>query len=397
MVQLKAKDLYSQRKFWRLLLMGCASVIILFSLIFTYHLARTIEKDEKNRVQEMAKAYQVLVSSSDEYEINEALKLTRNNQTIPVIWTSYDNDLLDSKNLHNKNILKDSVALNSYLKKLKKDGQVVEFTINDNEDHQLLYYDASKLLKMVRIYPYLILTLVFIFLILALVAVSFSRTAVQNQLWAGMAKETAHQLGTPLSSLSAWVDYLEAKFEGTEDEFIVDELKKDINRLEIVAERFSKIGSKPTLASTDVTQVIEKIVDYMSKRAAKSVEFKIVDKTEGDNHAMLNASLFEWVLENLIKNALDAMEGVGKICVKIDNISGVLIIDVSDSGKGIESHKIKSIFEPGFSTKKRGWGLGLTLSKRIIEEYHKGKIFVKESIIGKGTTFRIEFRKDIMN
>lgn len=377
--------------------MGCASVIILFSLIFTYHLARTIEKDEKARVQEMAKAYQILVSSTDEYEINGALKLTRENETIPVIWTSNENELFDSKNLQNEKILEDSVSFKSYLNKLRKDGQVVEFYVNPNEEPQLLYYDASELLKMVRIYPYLIFSLVFIFLIIALVAVSLSRTALQNQLWAGMAKETAHQLGTPISSLSAWVDFIEVKFEGTEDAFIIDELKKDINRLEIVAERFSKIGSKPTLASTDVSLVIEKIVDYMSKRAAKSVEFKIIDNTEGDNHAMLNASLFEWVLENLIKNALDAMEGVGKICIKIDNISGVLTIDISDSGKGIESHKIKSIFEPGFSTKKRGWGLGLTLSKRIIEEYHKGKIHVKESIIGKGTTFRIEFRKDIMN
>lgn len=397
MVAMKAKDLYSQRKFWRLLLMGCASVIILFSLIFTYHLARTIEKDEKARVQEMAKAYQILVSSTDEYEINDALKLTRDNQTIPVIWTTYANDILDSKNLQNENILKDSIDLKEYLNKLKNLDQVVEFSININEEPQLLYYDASKLLKMVRIYPYLIFSLVFIFLIIALVAVSLSRTAVQNQLWAGMAKETAHQLGTPISSLSAWVDFLEPKFEGTEDAFIIDELKKDIGRLEIVADRFSKIGSKPTLAPTDVILVIEKIIDYMSKRAAKSVEFKIIDKTEGDHIAMLNASLFEWVLENLIKNALDAMEGMGKICVVVDNISGVLTIDISDTGKGIESQKVKSIFEPGFSTKKRGWGLGLTLSKRIIEEYHKGKIIVKESILGKGTTFRIEFRKDVMN
>lgn len=392
----KSKDLYSQRKLWRFMLLACALTIIFFSLAFTYHLAKTIEKDEKVRVQDMAMAYRTLISSSDENEIDEALKLTRKNESIPVIWVSSNNELFDSKNLNDEKILKNQEALNDYLSTLKEKNQVVEFLVNPNEPPQLLYYDASDLLKLVKIYPYLLLALVILFLTLALVAVSFSRTALQNQLWAGMAKETAHQLGTPLSSLSAWIDYLEAKLEDTEDAFVIDELKKDVYRLELVADRFSKIGSTPTLTSTDTTEAVQKIVSYMSSRAAKSVEFTISDNTQGDNHAMLNASLFEWVMENLIKNALDAMEGVGKIDVTIDNIGGALTIDVKDSGKGIPANKIKSIFEPGYSTKKRGWGLGLTLTQRIVEEYHKGKIFVKESIPGKGTTFRIQFRKDVL-
>lgn len=392
----KSQDLYTQRKLLRLLLLGCALTIIFFSLAFTYHLARTIEKDEKARVHDMAMAYRTLTSSTDESEIEEALKLTSKNENIPVIWVSSDNTLFDSKNFKDSKTLSNQTALNHYLQNLKDKNQVVEFIVNPNEPPQLLYYDASDLLKLVRIYPYLLLALVVLFLVLALVAVSFSRTALQNQLWAGMAKETAHQLGTPLSSLSAWIDYLETKLEHTEDAFVVEELKKDVLRLELVADRFSKIGSTPTLTSTDATEAIQKIVSYMSSRAAKSVEFIVNDHTQGDNHAMLNASLFEWVMENLIKNALDAMEGVGKIEISIDNIGGALTIDVSDTGKGIPQNKVKSIFEPGYSTKKRGWGLGLTLTQRIVEEYHKGKIFVKESVLGKGTTFRIQFRKDVL-
>ena len=395
MTVLKARDLYGQRKFWRLLLLGCAVTIVFFSLAFTYHLARTIEKDEKTRVHDVAEAYKSLVSSTDENEIEEALKITKANKSIPVIWVSSDNSLLDSKNIKNEGLLHNQSALNKYLLHLKQKGHVVSFTVNPNEPPQYLYYDTSNLLKLVRIYPYIIFTLVVLFLVIALIAVAFSRVAVQNQLWAGMAKETAHQLGTPISSLSAWIDYLEQKFNGSEDEFIITELKKDVSRLELVADRFSKIGSTPALHPTNVVQAIEKTVDYIKTRAGKKVQFKIEDKTAGDNQVMLNASLFEWVMENLLKNALDAMSGVGNIHITLSNIRGVLTIDVKDNGKGIQPGKIKSIFEPGFSTKKRGWGLGLSLTKRIVEEYHKGKIFVKESIPGKGTTFRIEFRRDI--
>lgn len=392
MPSIKSKDLYSQRKYLRLLLMSCASIIIFFSLAFTYYLAKTIEKDEKASVQDVAMAYKTLISSTDEAEIEEALKITSKNNKIPVIWVSAENELFDSKNFYDDKVLKDSVAFNKYLQKLKSKNQVVEFEVYPNEPPQQLYYDASSLLKLVRIYPYLLFGLVIIFLILALVAVSISKTSTQNQLWAGMAKETAHQLGTPLSSLSAWIDYLEAKLENTEDAFIITEIRKDLDRLELVADRFSKIGSTPTLTLTSSKEIIEKIVDYMSSRAAKSVTFHIYDKTYGNDTALLNASLFEWVMENLIKNALDAMQGVGQIDIFIEKISGVLTIDVKDSGKGIPSNKVKSIFEPGYSTKKRGWGLGLTLTQRIIEQYHQGKIYVKESQPGKGTTFRIQFK-----
>jgi len=394
MAERKSKDLYSQRRFWRLLLMGCALGIVLFSVIFTYHLARQIEKDEKSRVQDMAQAYRVLVTSTDEKEIEDALKLTQKNESIPVIWMSSNNELYDSRNVANKKILTDSLELKKYLRKLRENNQVVAFAVSEQDSPQLLYYDASDLLVKVRIYPYMLLGLVVLFLIIALVAVSLSRTAEQNQLWVGMAKETAHQLGTPLSSLNAWVDLLEEKIPDEEGQLITSELRKDIGRLELVADRFSKIGSSPALQQVAVTSLIEKIIAYMSNRAAKGVRFSFTDKTQGNDEAMLNPSLFEWVLENLLKNALDAMDGQGRIDITVDNIPGMLVIDVKDSGKGIPANKFNAIFEPGYSTKKRGWGLGLTLTKRIMEQYHNGKIFVKESNVGSGTTFRIQLRKD---
>ncbi|MCZ2392633.1 MAG: sensor histidine kinase [Chitinophagales bacterium] len=397
MSERRAKDLYLLRKSWRALLLLCAFATLFFSIAFTYYLAREIEKDEKVRVGEMAQAYKILVSSSDGLEIEEALRMIQKNESIPVVWVSSNNELLDSKNIKDTSLLNHKESLDAYLRKLKAKNQVVSFKVSEFELPQLLYYDASFLLKTVRIYPYLLFAFVTVFLILALVGLTISRQAEQKQLWVGMAKETAHQLGTPLSSLSAWVEFLEEKLVNTEDAFIVDELKKDLARLELVADRFSKIGSKPTLEQQNVVELIHRIVDYMSSRAAKSVAFSIKDETQGDNTLMINASLFEWVMENLIKNALDAMEGVGNIVITIDILNGSLVIDVQDTGKGIAPGKIKSIFEPGFSTKKRGWGLGLTLSQRIIEQYHKGKIFVKESTIGKGTTFRIQFRKDILN
>ncbi|HZH67695.1 MAG TPA: HAMP domain-containing sensor histidine kinase [Chitinophagales bacterium] len=389
----KSKDLYSQRQFLRWLMLGCVSIIIFFSLAFTLYLAKSIEKDERSRVHEVAMAYRTLISSTDENEIDDALKITRKNETIPVIWVSYQNELYDSKNLDNSKILNDKQAFDKYLKKLKRKNQVVEFVVNTDEPHQLLYYDSSEVLKLLKVYPYLLLGLVALFLTIALIAVSFSRTASQNQLWVGMAKETAHQLGTPLSSLSAWIDYLEAKFENTDDSFIVDELKKDVDRLDLVADRFSKIGSKPTFASTNVNHLAQNTVSYMSSRAPKSVDFSVIDLTSENSYASINSSLFEWVLENLIKNALDAIEGVGKIQLTIQIVKQNIVIDIKDSGKGIPKNKINSIFEPGFSTKKRGWGLGLTLTKRIIEQYHNGKIYVKESSEDKGTTFRISVRK----
>lgn len=389
----KSKDLYQQRRYWRLLLMLIALGIVLFSVFFTYNLAREIEQNEKEKVEAMAEAYRTLVLSVDEDEIAEALAKIRRNENIPVIWTGPDGTPYDYINVDTSVILSSERQLQQYLKKLQSKKQIVPIYIEEKAPPQLLYYDASDLLRRVRIYPYVLLALVGLFLTITFLAFSFSRTAEQNQLWAGMAKETAHQLGTPLSSLSAWVDLLEERLNDAEGEMIKSELRKDISRLELVADRFSKIGSTPALEECSILPTATKITEYMSQRASKGVSIRLIDQTDGDDTALFSPSLFEWVLENLIKNALDAMEGSGQIELSIHNFQGWLAIDVKDTGKGIPANKFQAVFEPGFTTKMRGWGLGLALTKRIVEQYHRGKIFVKESQPGIGTTFRILLRK----
>lgn len=387
------KDLHEQRRFWRLALMLIALSIVLFSVAFTYKLARQIEEDEKQAVIEMAKAYGNLISSTDENVIEESLELIQKNSKIPVIWTSAEGEPYDYKNIDTAALLQDEAQLNKFLEKLKDKNQVVPIEIVPGEAPQLLYYAASDLLQQVKIYPYVLLALVILFLLITFLAFSISRTAEQNQLWVGMAKETAHQLGTPISSLSAWLELLEDKLQDEEGQMIRQELQKDISRLEIVADRFSKIGSSPSLEEIHLLPIVEKIVDYMANRASREIKLEIFDQSDGEDTALLNPPLFEWVLENLIKNALDAMGGTGFIHVSLSNQQGFMVLEVKDSGKGIASGKFKAVFEPGYSTKLRGWGLGLTLSKRIIEQYHGGKIFVKESTIGEGTTFRIQLLK----
>jgi signal transduction histidine kinase len=392
-VQRKSKDLYEQRQLWRLILIFIATGIVVFSVFFTYSLARQIEKDEKEKVEAMASAYRTLVLSTDEAAIEEALSLIRKNDKIPVIWTSAEGELYDFKNIDSASILGNSRQQYQYLLRLMNKNQVVPIQLEEDEPPQLLYYEASDLLRRVRIYPYLLIGLVALFLLIAFLAFSFSRTAEQNQLWVGMAKETAHQLGTPLSSLSAWLDILEDKLTDEEGVMIKEELRKDLLRLELVADRFSKIGSKPALEELPIAPIISKSASYMQQRASREVQIFLTDLSDGDDTAMLNPPLFEWVLENLIKNALDAMESTGSIEIILQNQNGWMMIDVKDSGKGIPANKFNAVFEPGYSTKLRGWGLGLTLTKRIIEQYHDGKIFVKESAQGRGTTFRIQLKK----
>jgi signal transduction histidine kinase len=392
-VQRKSKDLYEQRQLWRLVLIFIATGIVVFSVFFTYSLARQIEKDEKEKVEAMASAYRTLVLSTDEAAIEEALNLIRKNDKIPVIWTTAEGELYDFKNIDSASILGNSREQYQYLLRLMNKNQVVPIQLEEDQPPQLLYYEASDLLKRVRIYPYLLVGLVALFLLIAFLAFSFSRTAEQNQLWVGMAKETAHQLGTPLSSLSAWLDILEDKLTDDEGIMIKEELRKDLLRLELVADRFSKIGSKPALEELSLAPIIGKSASYMQQRASRAVQISLTDLSDGDDTAMFNPPLFEWVLENLIKNALDAMESSGSIEIILQNQNGWMMIDVKDSGKGIPANKFNAVFEPGYSTKLRGWGLGLTLTKRIIEQYHDGKIFVKESTPGKGTTFRIQLKK----
>jgi two-component system, sporulation sensor kinase D len=381
-------NFYKHRNRWKLLLFIFGVSIIFFTLWYTHILAKSIANQEIKKAQEIAEAYKVLSNNtSDEIELSKALDKIKVNDNIPVIWSNDKDEILAYKNFDSSTIKKDAEYLDRQLKKLKTIQQFIKIELPDNET-QYLYYKDSDLLVGIRQYPFYVLALVFLFFIISFAAFTSSRRAEQNQVWVGLAKETAHQLGTPLSSLSAWIDILREKLSSEEDEMMFEEMQKDIDRLVLIAERFSKIGSVPELQRHRVTDVIQNGIDYISKRASKKIHIYMLKDTDANIIAMLNPPLFEWVLENVMKNALDAMDDTGEIHVQATEKDGLVTIDIQDTGKGISKANVEQIFEPGFSTKKRGWGLGLTLARRIIEEYHHGKIFVKESS-PKGTTFRI--------
>lgn len=381
-------NLFQHRNRWKILLFLFALSIIFFTLWYTQRLATSIAKEEIKKASEIADAYKVLNSNTtDELELSKALDKIKFNNTIPVIWANAKDEILAEKNFDSIKVNKDKDYLSNELLKLKTIKQYIKIQLPDSEN-QYLYYKDSDLLVSIRKYPFYVLALVALFFIISYAAFTSARRAEQNQVWVGLAKETAHQLGTPLSSLSAWIEILREKLNAEEDEMMFDEMQKDIDRLVLIAERFSKIGSIPELQRHRVTDIIQNGIDYMSKRASKKIHIFLLKETDTNMMAMLNPPLFEWVLENLMKNALDAMDDTGEIHVKATERDGLVTIDVTDSGKGISKSNIDQVFEPGFSTKKRGWGLGLTLARRIIEEYHHGKIFVKESS-SKGTTFRI--------
>jgi len=381
-------NLFQHRNRWKILLFLFAVSIIFFTLWYTQRLASSIAKEEIKKASEIAAAYKVLNSNTtDELELSKSLDKIKFNTTIPVIWANAKDEILAEKNFDSIKVNKDKNYLSNELLKLKTIKQYIKIKLPDNET-QYLYYKDSDLLVSIRKYPFYVLALVALFFIISYAAFTSARRAEQNQVWVGLAKETAHQLGTPLSSLSAWIEILREKLNTSDDDMMFDEMQKDIDRLVLIAERFSKIGSIPELQRHRVTDIIQNGIDYMSKRASKKIHIFLLRETDTNMMAMLNPPLFEWVLENLMKNALDAMDDTGEIHVKATERDGFVTIDVTDSGKGISKSNIDQVFEPGFSTKKRGWGLGLTLARRIIEEYHHGKIFVKESS-SKGTTFRI--------
>jgi signal transduction histidine kinase len=372
----------------KILLFLFAVSIIFFTLWYTHQLAESIATEEIKKAAEIAEAYEILNSNNtNEIELSKALDKIKYNENIPVIWANDKDEILASKNFDSLRIVKDPAYLKNELQKLKQKKQYIDIQLSENQD-QYLFYKDSDLLVSIRKYPFYVLALVGLFFIISFAAFTSARRAEQNQVWVGLAKETAHQLGTPLSSLSAWIEILRDKLNAQEDAQMFDEMQKDIDRLVLIAERFSKIGSVPELQRHRVTDIIQNGIDYMSKRASKKINIFMLTESDTNIIAMLNPPLFEWVLENLMKNALDAMEDTGEIHVHAFEQDGMVTIDVSDTGKGISKANVEQIFEPGFSTKKRGWGLGLTLARRIIEEYHHGKIFVKESS-SKGTVFRI--------
>ena len=375
---------------WRTALAVIAILIVTGTIFYSRYVAHKIALKERQKVEEWVKASRS-INNPDNTDVDIPFNIIQHNDDIPIIWTNEKDSIIDHVNLDSARAKKDSRYLARQLAKFKSiNAPIIWVDPKDSTRVNRYYYGHTSLLNEVRYYPLVQLVIVGLFIVVVILALRSSYRSVQNQVWAGMAKETAHQLGTPVSSLEGWVEMLK---ESSLDQKIVHELEKDVDRLRLVSDRFGKIGSSPHLESTNIVKQINSMVDYMRKRAAGKIVFNV--HTHGKDQVMAGISppLFDWVIENLLKNALDAMEGKGSITTEITEDTGSVIIDVTDTGKGISSKNIANVFKPGFTTKKRGWGLGLSLSKRIISQYHKGEIFVKQSEPGKGTTFRIVLKK----
>jgi signal transduction histidine kinase len=387
---------YQQKKRWKYLLLAFAVVIASGSLIYTRYLVKNIARSERTRAQVWAMSMRQILNSDD----NDFLQYTiavRDSLIVPAIVTDGKGDIRLSRGLDTTKTFIDLPSVDNKkkydpdyfkaeLEYMKKQHEPIKLQILGEET--LVFYKDSPLLQQLRLFPYIQLTVIAIFLLMAYTAFSSSRKSEQDQVWVGLAKETAHQLGTPISSLMAWIELMKEKF-NAEDDVLVAEMENDVKRLEIVADRFSKIGSKPVLEEHGVYEVVKDYVDYFRVRVSKNISFELA----GNPHlkAGLNVPLFDWVIENLLKNAVNAIDGKGSIKVDIsgNKVKNQVFIDVTDTGKGIPRSKFDTVFQPGYTTRKRGWGLGLSLTKRMIENYHNGQIFVKDSEVGKGTTFRI--------
>lgn len=370
----------------KIVLVVAAVVIAVASLAISHLLVKDLQREERNKMEVWAQAMQTLQEADETTDLTLVLSVIQGNKTIPVIVLDSDEQVMDYRNVDIRD--KDSARyVADYGQRMYKAGHYIQ--IGDSVDYQLVCYDESTLLKRLSQYPYWQLGIVMIFVVVAIFALLSSKRAEQNKVWVGLSKETAHQLGTPISSLMAWVEILKENYP---DDELIPEMNKDVKRLELIAERFSKIGSLPEPVDASMNEVLAHVIDYMDRRTSKKVEI-ISELPEENVVVKMNASLFEWVIENLCKNAVDAMEGRGRIVLSLSDEGAKVAIEVADNGKGIRKKDLKSVFTPGFTTKKRGWGLGLSLAKRIVEEYHKGRIYVKSSEVGVGTTFRIEMPK----
>jgi signal transduction histidine kinase len=371
---------------WRTLLALIAIGIVTSTIFYSRYVATKIAKEERNRVIAFGESLKMKAKSDDPDIIAFTNQIAVENEDIPIIETDDQNNPTGIYiNLDSLTVAKDTVYLRKMVQRFGKINDPVRIEVTK----QKYFYGQSRLQDEVRYYPIVQLIIVGLFIIITLLALRSSYRSVQNQVWAGMAKETAHQLGTPVSSLQGWVEMLK---QNPDNRKIVPELEKDVNRLQLVSDRFGKIGSSPQLERKDLISQVTSMVDYMKKRAPGKVSFSI-NTSEKEIFASISPPLFDWVIENLLKNSLDAMEGTGEIKINIENLPDKVNIDLKDTGKGIPLAMQQKVFKPGFTTKKRGWGLGLSLSKRIIEQYHKGDIFVKNSDPGKGTTFRIVLKK----
>ncbi len=375
------------------LLFVIAVIIVTGTVFYSQYLARKIAADEKERVEIWVEAQRAILNAPDQANFILASKISSENKDIPIIETDEKDNINPNSciNLDTLKIKADSNYLREKLTEFKKLNPPIILLITENPYvANKYYYGESVLQQEVRYYPIVQLIVMGLFIIITVIAQRTSFKSTQNQVWAGMAKETAHQLGTPVTSLKGWVEVLR-DIPGNEN--IITEIEKDINRLELISDRFGKIGSKPQLEESNLVLQVNTMVEYMKKRAGGKVDFIINTNGEKEMSAMISPPLFDWVIENLLKNALDAMDGKGLITINLQDTASQILIDVTDTGKGIAKINVPKVFKAGFTTKKRGWGLGLTLVKRIIEQYHRGIIYVKSSEPGKGTTFRIELNK----
>lgn len=373
----------------KIILVVAAIIIAVASLIVSHFLVSDLAMEERNRMEVWAEAMRTLNNADEHTDLNLVLKVIDKNNTIPVVVLDSSGNAQMFRNVNiagNKRVdsLKQATMLG---RTFLRNGRAIKIQFVPSNDYMTVCYDESLMLKRLSIYPWVQLGIVLIFVVVAIFALLTSKKAEQNKVWIGLSKETAHQLGTPISSLMAWIEILKENYP---HDGLIPEMDKDIKRLQLIADRFSKIGSMPELFPTSLNGVLDRVIDYMDRRTSKTIEIVKLFPNH-DVIVKINASLFEWVIENLSKNAVDAMGGKkGTITFAIMNTDTKAIIEVSDTGKGIKKKDLNNVFRPGFTTKKRGWGLGLSLAKRIVEEYHHGKIWVKRSEVGKGTAFRIE-------
>ena len=363
-------------------------VIAVASLLISHMLVQDLLDEERSKMQVWADAMHAINEAGPDEDMSLALSVISSNSTIPVVVMNSSGEVNDYSNIDISQ--EDTLAfLADFGRRMQRADNFVRIAYGDSTDYELVCYDESIMLKRLSAWPYVQLGIVLIFVVVAIFALLSSKRAEQNKVWVGLSKETAHQLGTPISSLMAWTEMLKETYP---DDEMIPEMSQDVKRLERIAERFSKIGSLPEPVESSMNEVLEHVISYMERRTSNKVQI-LRHFPDHEVIVRMNASLFEWVIENLCKNAVDAMEGSGTITLTLMDESKLAVIEVQDTGKGIKKKDVKSVFTPGFTTKKRGWGLGLSLARRIVEEYHKGRIFVKQSEVGKGTTFRIEMRK----
>ncbi len=367
----------------KIVLVVAAIIIAAASLLISHKLVSDLKQEERSKMDLWARAMNFVQEADSETDLSLALAFIEGNTTIPVIVTDAQGNVMEHRNISDDDDVQQR-ALH-----MRQAGDTISIGLGGG-DYMLVCYDESTLLKRLTQYPYWQLGIVMIFVVVAIFALLSSKRAEQNKVWVGLSKETAHQLGTPISSLMAWTEMLKESY--PQDE-LIPEMEQDVRRLQRIAERFSKIGSLPEPVETSMQEVLDHVIDYMSKRTSQKVAIK-GHYPASDVRVRINASLFEWVIENLCKNAVDAMEGQsGKIDLWLLEEDDTVAVEVVDTGKGIRKKNVKNVFRPGYTTKSRGWGLGLSLAKRIVEEYHRGRIFVKQSEVGRGTTFRIELRR----